>query len=260
MNIPQDVLLPPKSQALLGNQAPKWFAGSCCKIRVNILQLCNELHLREALHSLEDVQRMLQAVWRGFQCCRRLLWVFCLSRRMCETCTCYSRAQVDKGDVCALFWELSVCLSHLSRPSNEQGLFPYPLCYLNLFCSHLEHPSLGSHWLQQVWHQPWCIPVPVCDSALCLHICLMCLFSLVPITAVYKTGIILHNASFFWLLSCACLALHFPSKVTAGILSYLQCCSDSAEMKGLSPASLGADSEQGWVFLGILPYPATETA
>lgn len=256
MNIPQGVLVPPKPQALLGSQAPKWFAGSCCKIRANIHQLWNGLHLREALPSTEDVQKMLQAVWGGFQCCRRLVRAFCLSRRMCETCTCYSRAQVDKGDVCALFWELSVCLSHLSRHSHEQGLFPYPLPVLQSPGASTPGLPLTSAGLATAL----CVPVPVCDSPLCLHICLMCLFSLVPITAVYKTGIILHNASFFWLLSCACLALHFPSKVTAGILSYLQCCSDSAEMKGLSPASLGADSEQGWVFLGILPYPAIETA
>lgn len=65
-----------------------------------------------------------------------------------------------------------------------------------------------------------CTPVSVCDSPLCLHNCLLCLFSLVPTTAVYKAGIILHNASFFWLLSCACLSLHFSSKVASGILSY----------------------------------------
>lgn len=48
----------------------------------------------------------------------------------------------------------------------------------------------------------------------------MYLFSLVPTTAMSKAGIILHNANFFWLLSCTCLALHFSTEIVAGILSY----------------------------------------
>lgn len=92
-----------------------------------------------------------------------------------------------------------------------------PLHYLNLF------------WYIHLWLfidfsrfgiSPVYACICLCNSPSCLHICLMYLFSLVPTTAIYKAGIILHNANFFWLLSCACLALHFSSKVTAGILSY----------------------------------------
>jgi len=52
----------------------------------------------------------------------------------------------------------------------------------------------------------------------------------------------------------------FPLKLRLGFSVVLQCCSKSAQMKSPPPASVGLDSEQGRVFLGILPYMYNRTS
>lgn len=81
-----------------GLSAFEWFAAFCCKMIITSEQIYagfimhNKLHLSETLSSTEDLQRMLRAVRRGFKWCRSLMWAFCLTRRTCEDCTCYSRS------------------------------------------------------------------------------------------------------------------------------------------------------------------------
>lgn len=118
------------------------------------------------------------------------------------------------------FWDVQCLLESSEQTLQWTGSFPLSLPLPEPVLKPYGTSILGFPLTSAGLASAQCIPVSACDSPLCLHLCLMCLFSLVPITAVHKAGIILHNASFFWLLSCVCLALRFSSKVTVGILSY----------------------------------------